>query len=205
MELSIYTKDKIQKGTVSLSDSAFTYDFKKDLVHQVVAAHIARQHQGTKAQKSRSEVSGGGAKPWRQKGTGRARAGSIRSPIWRSGGVTFAAKPNKATKKINRKMQKAAVLSVWSELIRQERVTVIESIDLSAPKTKELKSILENWGYSKVLIIIDKDNDPLYLAARNLVGVAVCPADQVDLLSLVSEDRILITLDAIKRIEEKLL
>ncbi|HAN67971.1 MAG TPA: 50S ribosomal protein L4, partial [Halieaceae bacterium] len=183
---------------------AFAREYNEDLVHQVVTAYLAGARQGTRAQKTRSEVSGGGKKPWRQKGTGRARAGTIRSPIWRTGGVTFAARPQDHSQKVNRKMYRAAMRSIMSELARQDRLLVVESMDLEAPKTKLLVKQLGEYGLDNVLIVTAELGENLYLAARNLHKVDVRDVDGVDPVSLIAYDKVMVTVDAVKKIEEML-
>lgn len=182
----------------------FGAEYKEGLIHQVVTAYLAGSRQGSKAQKTRSEVSGGGTKPWRQKGTGRARAGTIRSPLWRTGGVTFAAKPRSFKQKVNRKMYRAAMISILSELVRTERLVVFEAPTLSAPKTKELAAILAKLDIKKILIVTAEDDKNLVLSARNIPYVETCNAAQVNPVNLISHDKVLVTKDAIKLIEEKL-
>jgi large subunit ribosomal protein L4 len=191
-------------GSVKVSDETFAQEYKEALVHQVVTACLAGARAGTAQQKSRSDVSGGGVKPWRQKGTGRARAGTIRSPIWTGGGTTFASRPRDYTQKINRKMYRAAMRSILSELVRQERLVAVESIGVDAPKTKELAGKLAELGLDKVLIVTDAADDNLYLAARNLPGVAVCDAASADPVSLIGFDKVLMTTAALGKIEERL-
>jgi large subunit ribosomal protein L4 len=191
-------------GSVKVSDETFAQEYKEALVHQVVTACLAGARAGTAQQKSRSDVSGGGVKPWRQKGTGRARAGTIRSPIWTGGGATFASRPRDYTQKINRKMYRAAMRSILSELVRQERLVAVESIGVDAPKTKELAGKLAELGLDKVLIVTDAADDNLYLAARNLPGVAVCDAASADPVSLIGFDKVLMTTAALGKIEERL-
>jgi large subunit ribosomal protein L4 len=191
-------------ASLSVSDAAFGREFNEGLVHQVVTAYMAAGRAGTRAQKSRAEVSGGGAKPWRQKGTGRARAGTIRSPIWRSGGVTFAAKPQDYSQKVNKKMYRAAMQSILSELVRQERLVVVDEFKVSAPKTKELTDKLKELELEKVLIISDDPDVNLYLAARNLRNVEIEDIDGVNPVNLVGAEKILITAAAVKRLEELL-
>jgi len=204
MELSVIKPGNESAGTVSVSDLAFAREYNEDLVHQVVTAFLAGARQGTRAQKNRSDVRGGGKKPWRQKGTGRARAGTIRSPIWRSGGVTFAAQPQDHTKKVNRKMYRAALRSILSELARQERLIVVESMEIEAPKTKLLVKQLGEFGVDNVLIVSDEIGENLYLAARNLHKVDVRDVDGVDPVSLIAYDKVMVTVDAVKKIEEML-
>jgi len=191
-------------GSVEISDVAFAREFNEALVHQVVVAHMAGARQGSRAQKTRSEVNGGGRKPWRQKGTGRARAGTIRSPIWRSGGVTFAAKPQDHSVKVNRKMYRGALRCIVSELIRQERLIAVESFNIDEPKTKTLLSQLKSLDLSSTLIITEEVDQNLYLAARNVKGVDVCDVQAVDPVSLISHDKVLVTVGALKQLEEAL-
>ena len=204
MELSVIKPGNESAGTVSVSDVAFAREYNEDLVHQVVTAFMAGARQGTRAQKNRAAVSGGGKKPWRQKGTGRARAGTIRSPIWRSGGVTFAAQPQDHSKKVNRKMYRAALRSILSELARQERLLVVESMEVEAPKTKLLVKQLGEYGVDNVLIVSDEVGENLYLASRNLHKVDVRDVDAVDPVSLIAYDKVRVTVDAVKKIEEML-
>ena len=204
MELSVLKPGNDTSGTLSVSDAAFAREYNEALVHQVVTAYLAGARQGTRAQKTRSEVSGGGKKPWRQKGTGRARAGTIRSPIWRSGGVTFAAKPQDHSQKVNRKMYRAAVRSILSELARQERLVVVESFDVEMPKTKLLVKQLGDFGLDNVLIVSTDVGENLYLASRNLHGVDVRDVESVDPVSLIAYEKVVVTVDAIKKLEEML-
>lgn len=203
MELSISTP-KGAKGTVEVSELTFGKEFNQNLVHQAVVAYQAASRQGTKAQKNRAAVSGGGAKPWAQKGSGRARAGTSRSPIWRSGGVTFAAQPRSYEQKINRKMYRAAMRCILSELARQDRLVVVESIALDEPKTKGLVNYLAQFDLSEALIVTEDVDANLYLASRNLHKVDVIDAQSVNPLSLVGFDRVMITVDALKKVEEAL-
>jgi len=191
-------------GTVDVADSAFGAKFNEPLVHQVVNAFLAGGRAGTKAQKNRSQVQGGGAKPWRQKGTGRARAGTIRSPIWVGGGRTFAAKPRDYSQKVNKKMYRAALRSVFSELVRQDRIVVTESITMDAPKTKELAGKLKELGLDSVLIVNEAFDEKVFLSARNLPDVGICDASSVDPVVLMRFEKVLITLPALKLIEERL-
>ena len=189
---------------MSVSDVAFAREYNEDLVHQVVTAYMAGARQGTRAQKNRAAVRGGGKKPWRQKGTGRARAGTIRSPIWRSGGVTFAAQPQDHSQKVNRKMYRAALRSIISELARQDRLMVVESMELEAPKTKLLAKQLGEYGVDNVLIVSAEVGENLYLAARNLHKVDVRDVDGIDPVSLIGHDKVIVTVDAVKKFEEML-
>ncbi len=193
-----------EAGKVSVSDDAFAREYNEDLVHQVVTAHLAGSRQGTRAQKNRADVRGGGKKPWRQKGTGRARAGTSSSPIWRSGGVTFAARPQDHTQKVNRKMYRAAMQTIMSELARQDRLMVVESLDLEEPKTKLLAKQLEEFGLDNVLIVSAEVGKNLYLASRNLHKVNVLDVEGMDPVSLIGHEKVLVTVDAVKKIEEML-
>jgi large subunit ribosomal protein L4 len=204
VELSVLKPGNNEAGTVSVSDVAFAREYNEDLVHQVVTAYLAGARQGTRAQKNRAAVSGGGKKPWRQKGTGRARAGTTRSPIWRSGGVTFAAQPQDHSQKVNRKMYRAAMRSIMSELARQDRLMVVESLDLEAPKTKLLVKQLGEYGVDNVLIVSADVDENLYLAARNLNNVDVRDVDGIDPLSLIGHEKVMVTVAAVKKIEEML-
>ncbi|WP_420599838.1 50S ribosomal protein L4 [Neptuniibacter sp.] len=191
-------------GSVEVSDLAFGKEFNETLVHQVVTAYMAGARQGTKAQKSRSAVSGGGAKPWRQKGTGRARAGTSRSPIWRAGGVTFAAQPRDYSQKVNKKMFRAAMRCIFSELVRQERLVVVEEFAVESPKTKQFVAKLNELELTNALLITEDVEQNLYLASRNVPHVDVRDAAGVDPVSLVGFDKVLVTVAALKKIEEKL-
>ena len=191
-------------GSVDVAEAAFGADFNEPLVHQVVTAFLAGGRAGTKAQKTRSEVRGGGIKPWRQKGTGRARAGTIRSPIWVGGGRTFAAKPRDFSQKVNKKMYRSALRSILSELIRQERLVVTDSIEMKAPKTKELATRLKKLDLDNVLIVNEAFDEKVFLSARNLANVGICDAASVDPVVLMRFEKVLITLPALKMIEERL-
>jgi len=204
VELSVLKPGNAAAGTVSVSDVAFAREYNEVLVHQVVTAYMAGARQGTRAQKNRAAVAGGGKKPWRQKGTGRARAGTIRSPIWRSGGVTFAAQPQDHSQKVNRKMYRAALRSIMSELARQDRLVVVESLDLEAPKTKLLVQQLGEYGLDSVLIVSAEVGENLYLAARNLHKVDVRDVEGIDPVSLIGHEKVMITVDAVKKFEEML-
>ncbi|MDC3405503.1 50S ribosomal protein L4 [Luminiphilus sp.] len=204
MELNIVKPGNAAAGTVSVSETTFAREYNEALVHQVVTAYLAGGRQGTKAQKTRSEVAGGGKKPWRQKGTGRARAGTIRSPIWRSGGTTFAAKPQDHSHKVNKKMYRAAMRSILSELARTDRLVVVESFDMEQPKTKLLLQQLKGFDLENVLIVGNAVDQNLYLAARNLHKVEVCDVDAADPVSLIAFDKVMVTVDAVKKFEEAL-
>lgn len=195
----------VQGGSsIQVSDAVFGADFKEALVHQVVVAYMAAARAGTKAQKTRSDVSGGGRKPYRQKGTGNARQGTIRSPLFRTGGVTFAARPRNYEQKVNRKMYRGAVCSILSELVRQERLVVVDSFSVSAPKTRELAAKLGEMGLNDVMIVTPQFDENLMLASRNLYNVDVRPVGEVDPVSLIGFGKVLITADALKSLEEKL-
>ena len=191
-------------AAVELSDTAFGREFNEALVHQVVTAYLAGARQGTRAQKTRAEVSGGGIKPWRQKGTGRARAGSIRSPIWRSGGRAFAAKPQDWSQKVNRKMYRGAMQCILAELIRQERLILVEELSVSGPKTKELIAKLNDLGAPRALSVTKEVDENLYLAARNIPHVNVLDTSEVDPVSLIAFDKVIMTVEAAKQFEEAL-
>ena len=204
MELSVVKPGNKAAGTVAVSEANFAREYNESLVHQVVTAYLSGARQGTRAQKTRSEVAGGGKKPWRQKGTGRARAGTIRSPIWRSGGVTFAAKPQDHSQKVNRKMYRAAMRSILSELARTDRLMIIEALDVEQPKTKLLVETLKGYGVDNVLIVADNVDKNLYLASRNLHKVDVRDVEGADPVSLIAYDKVMITVDAVKKFEEAL-
>ena len=204
MELSVVKPGVGDSGTVSVSEETFARDYNESLVHQVVTSFLAGARQGTRAQKNRAAVAGGGRKPWRQKGTGRARAGTIRSPIWRSGGVTFVAAPQDHSQKVNKKMYRAAMRSILSELARSGRLMVVESFDLDQPKTKLLVEALKGFEVDNVLIIGSELDQNLYLAARNLHRVDVRDVDAVDPVSLIAFEKVMITVDAVKKFEEAL-
>lgn len=193
-----------QANGVQVSDAIFGQDFNETLVHQLVTKYLSAARAGTKAQKNRSAVSGGGSKPFRQKGTGRARAGTTRGPIWRSGGVTFAAQPRSFDQKLNKKMYKVGIRSIFSELLRQNRIAVCDDILPSSPKTKELLAKIKDIDYKRLLIISDELNENLILSARNVPYLAVVTPTSVDPVSLVSADMVISTSSALKQIEERL-
>lgn len=204
MELSIVKPGNEHAGALSVSAANFDREYNEDLVHQVVTSYLAGARQGTRAQKNRADVSGGGRKPWRQKGTGRARAGTIRSPIWRSGGVTFAARPQDHSVKVNRKMYRAALKTIMSELARQGRLLVVETLDVDAPKTRLLVEHLAAYGVSSALLLADEVSENLYLASRNLHKVDVRDVQSMDPVSLLAHDKVMVTVEAVKKIEEML-
>jgi large subunit ribosomal protein L4 len=191
-------------GSVDVAEVAFGAEFNQPLVHQVVTAYLAGARAGTKAQKNRAAVRGGGAKPWAQKGTGRARAGTIRSPIWVGGGRTFAAQPRNHEQKVNKKMYRAALRSMLSELVRQDRLIVVESLELEAPKTKLLATRLKELDLTSVLILNEAFDEKVFLAARNLPQVGICDAASVDPVVLIRFEKVLVTLPALKLLEERL-
>ena len=190
------------KEKITVSDAIFAADYKQNLVHQLVTAYMAAGRAGTKAQKNRSAVSGGGAKPWRQKGTGRARAGTIRSPIFRSGGVTFAAQPRDYSQKVNRKMYRSGIRSIVSELARNDRLVIVEDITVDAAKTKQLLGKLSDLGVSKTLIVTETGDEKLYLSARNLPNVEVSDVAGVNPVNLVRYEHVVVTVGAVRAIEE---
>ena len=190
------------KKGLDVSDTAFGRDYNEALVHQVVVSYLSGARQGTKAQKTRSEVQGGGRKPYRQKGTGRARAGTIRSPIWRGGGATFAAKTRDYAKKVNKKMYRGAMQAILSELARASRLLVVEELIVDAPKTKILVQKLKELSLEKVTIVVDKLDENLLLSARNIKGVEVIEVSDINPVSLVGAEKVLFTLTAIKKAEE---
>ena len=198
-------KLNVTGGTaVEVVDSAFAAPYNETLVHQAVTAFFAGARAGTKAQKSRSGVRGGGRKPWRQKGTGRARAGTIRSPLWRGGGVTFAARPRSFDQKLNRKMYRGALRSILSELVRRDRLTVVSSFSMDAPKTRDLIAKLEALALDDVLIVTEEEDENLALASRNLGRVGTVPAGRIDPVSLLAFARVLVTEPALRQIEARL-
>ena len=198
-------KLKLQdKGSVDVADAAFGVAFNEPLIHQVVTAYLAGSRAGTKAQKNRAAVRGGGAKPWAQKGTGRARAGTSRSPIWVGGGRTFAAQPRNHDQKVNKKMYRAAIRSVLSELIRQDRMVVVNEIELEAPKTKLLAAKLKEYDLDNVLILNEAFDEKVFLADRNLPNVGICDVASMDPVVLIRFEKVLVTVPALKLIEERL-
>lgn len=191
-------------GTIEIDDSLLGAAYNEPLIHQVVTAYLAGGRAGTKAQKNRSDVRGGGSKPWRQKGTGRARAGTIRSPLWVGGGKTFAARPRNHDQKVNRKMYRAALKSMLSELLRRERLVVTDEFAIGAPRTKEVTAKLADLGISRGLLVLEAFDENVWLGARNLPGVEVVEAASVDPVSLAAADKVLLTAAAVKILEERL-
>tara|TARA_R110000868_G_scaffold318028_1_gene578850 strand:- start:51286 stop:51903 length:618 start_codon:yes stop_codon:yes gene_type:complete len=204
MELKLTKTDDAKAGKIEVSAENFDRPFNESLVHQVVVAYQAGARAGTRKQKTRSEVSGGGAKPFKQKGTGRARAGTTRGPIWRTGGVTFAARPQDHSQKVNRKMYRGAIRAILSELVRQERLIAVESFSIAEPKTKALIEKMKSLGANDALIVTAEVDENLYLSSRNLRNVDACDVISIDPVSLVGYDKIVMTVPAIKKIEEML-
>ena len=205
MELNLTTASgDASNETVDVSEDTFNKDFNEALIHQVVTAYLAGGRAGTKAQKNRSAVSGGGAKPWRQKGTGRARSGTIRSPIWRSGGTTFAAKNRDFSQKVNRKMYRSAMISIVSELVRQERLVVLSELKMDGPKTKELAETLKTLDCENALIVTQDFEQNIYLSSRNLMNIEYTDAQHINPVNLVRYNKVIMTADAVKKVEEML-
>jgi large subunit ribosomal protein L4 len=200
MDIAIHNSKK----KVSVSDDAFAASFNEALVHQLVVSYMASGRAGSKAQKTRSQVRGGGAKPWRQKGTGRARAGTIRSPIWRSGGVTFAATPRDFSKKLNKKMYRVGMRSLVSELLRQDRLVLIDKLGVTEPKTRQMQARLTELGIDDALLLTDGLDSTVYLAARNIPNIQVMDISIVDPVSLLQQEKVVIDEAALKKLEERL-
>lgn len=198
MDLKLHNSKK----KIAVSETVFGSEYKEALIHQLVTAYLAGGRSGTRAQKNRARVSGGGAKPWNQKGSGRARAGTIRSPLWRSGGVTFAAKPRNYSQKLNKKMYQAGIRSIFSELARQERLVIVDDITVDAPRTKQLVAKLEELGLTKTLIVTETGDEKLYLSARNLWNVEVSDVAGLNPVNLVGFEKVVVTVGAIRAIEE---
>ena len=204
MELKLLQADGKLGAGVAASPEVFEREYNEALIHQIVVAYQANARSGNRAQKDREQVKHTTKKPWRQKGTGRARAGTIRSPIWRGGGVTFAAKPQDHSQKVNRKMYRGAIMSILSELVRQDRLLVVESFGVETPKTKELAAKLKAMELKDVLIVTDEVDENLFLSARNLYKVDVRDVHGIDPVSLIAFDKVLMTAAAVKQIEEML-
>ena len=202
--MKVQLKNAKPASEIQLSDAAFGRVYNEALVHQVVTAYMAAGRSGTKAQKTRAEVRGGGKKPWSQKGTGQARAGSIRSPIWVGGGRAFAAKPRDFSQKVNRKMYRAAMQTMVSQLLRDDRLVAVESIELTAPRTKLLISKWAEFGLSRALILVEAYEEKLFLAARNIPHVEVMAVSALDPLSLVKHDKVIATVGALKLLDQRL-
>ncbi len=204
MELTLQTETgQHSAGVIAVADTVFAKPFNEALIHQAVVAYLAKVRAGTHAQKTRAQVRGGGTKPWRQKGTGRARAGTIRSPLWRTGGKIFAAVPSDYSQKLNKKMYQGALRSTLSELIRQQRLIVVEQFAVATPKTRQLVEKLKSFNLEQVLIVTDQIDHHLQLAARNLYKVQVAEVNNLNLIDLVGADKVLMTVSAVKQIEER--
>jgi len=201
MELTIQTAGKKKSGSMTVADSVFSVEFNEPLIHQVLTSYLAGARSGTRAQKTRSEVRGGGKKPWAQKGTGRARAGTIRSPIWRGGGITFAAKPQDHSKKLNKKMYRGAMRSILSELVRQERFICIDEFDVAESKTKLVKEKLDSLGLEDVLVVTEELTEGLYFGIRNLPKADVIDTNEIDPYSLIGFEKVLMTKGAVEKVE----
>lgn len=199
---SINEKDPVEP--IAVSEAVFGQEFNESLVHQIVVAHMARARMGSKRQKNRADVSGGGSKPWRQKSTGRARAGSSSSPLWRSGGVTFAARPRNYSQKVNKKMYRAGIRSIFSELLRQGRLVASEGVIPTEPKTGPLARLLKEYDAANALIVTDSIDSNLELSSRNIPGVSICTTSQIDPVRLVSANKVIVTRQAVSKIEEQL-
>lgn len=200
MELAISNT----KGVLQVPEDLFAKEFNEALIHQVVNAYLAGGRAGTQKQKTRAEVRGGGKKPWRQKGTGRARAGTIRSPLWRGGGIIFAAQPRDYTQKVNKKMYRAAMCSIISELIRQQRLVIVDAFDVDAPKTKNLLNKLKEMAVTDALIVTEDMSENLYFAARNVKNIDICDVIGMDPVNLLRFSKVIITVPAIKQLEGRL-
>jgi large subunit ribosomal protein L4 len=202
--MKVQLKNAKPASEIQLSDAAFGRAYNEALVHQVVTAYMAAGRAGTKAQKTRAEVRGGGKKPWSQKGTGQARVGSIRSPIWVGGGRAFAAKPRDFSQKVNRKMYRAAMQTMVSQLVRDDRLVAVESIEVTAPRTKLLIAKLAEFGLTRALILVEAYEEKLFLAARNVPHVEVMAVSALDPLSLVKHDKVIATVGALKLLDQRL-
>ena len=204
MKLNVLNISTNKSSSTEVADTVFAREFNQSLVHQVTTSYMSAGRQGSKAQKNRSAVSGGGKKPWAQKGTGRARAGTSRGPIWRSGGVTFAAQPRSYAKKVNKKMYKGAISVIFSELVRSERLKVVKDFDIKAPKTKDVTALLKALDVKDALLMTDELDENLYLSARNLYHVGVCDTQSIDPVSLIGYENVVMKEAALKKIEAML-
>lgn len=204
MKLKVLNISTNKSSTIEVADTVFARDFNQSLVHQVTTAYMSGSRQGSKAQKNRSAVSGGGKRPWAQKGTGHARAGTTRGPIWRSGGVTFAATPKSYAQKVNKKMYKGAISVIFSELARSERLKIVKGFDIKEPKTKNISALLKALNVKDVLLMTDELDENLYLSSRNLYHVGVCDTQSIDPVSLIGYDNVVVTEAALKKIEAML-
>lgn len=204
MKLNVLDVSTKKSTTIEVADDVFARDYNSSLLHQVTTAYMAGRRQGSKAQKNRAAVSGGGKKPWAQKGTGRARAGTSRSPIWRSGGVTFAAQPKNYAQKVNKKMYKGAISVIFSELVRSERLTVVKDFGITEAKTKSITTLLKTLKVKDALLMTDRLDENLYLSSRNLYHVGVCDTQSIDPVSLIGYKNVVLTKAALKKIEAQL-
>ncbi|MBE8189527.1 MAG: 50S ribosomal protein L4 [Candidatus Thioglobus sp.] len=204
MKLKILNLSTNKTTSKEVAGSLFARDFNQSLVHQVTTAYMAGGRQGSKAQKNRSTVSGGGKKPWAQKGTGRARAGTSRSPIWRSGGVTFAAQPKSYAQKVNKKMYKGAISVIFSELVRTKRLKIVDDFGIKTAKTKNITNLLQTLKIKDALLMSAELDENLYLSSRNLYNVGVCDTQSIDPVSLIGYENVVITKEALKKIEAQL-
>jgi large subunit ribosomal protein L4 len=204
MKLNVLNVSTNKSTSTQVSDSIFAKDYNQSLVHQVTTAYMAAGRSGSKAQKNRAAVSGGGKKPWNQKGTGRARAGTTRGPIWRSGGVTFAAQPRNFSQKVNKKMYKGAISVIFSELVRSERLKVVKEFGVKDPKTKNVTALLKTLNLKDALLMTEDIDENLYLSSRNLYHVGVCDTQSIDPVSLIGYENVVITEAALKKIEASL-
>ena len=201
MELNVIGQES---SMITVSDDIFATSFNESLIHQVLVTYQTNARQGSKAQKNRSAVSGGGAKPWRQKGSGRARAGTSRSPIWRTGGVTFAATPKKYNNKVNKKMYRKAMSSIIAELNRQERLKVIDNIEMQSPSTKQFSEMLKSLSLTNVLVVVNNFDHAIFLSARNIPNVSIMTVAEIGPVDLIAHDHLLLTSEALKQFEERL-
>lgn len=204
MKLKVLDISTNKSTSAEVADKVFSRDYNQSLVHQITTAYMATGRQGSKAQKNRSAVSGGGKKPWAQKGTGRARAGTSRGPIWRSGGVTFAAQPKSFAQKVNKKMYKGAISVIFSELVRTERLKVVKDFEVKDAKTKNVTALLKTLNVKDVLLMTDEIDENLYLSSRNLYHVGVCDTQSIDPVSLIGYENVVVTEAALKKIEAQL-
>jgi large subunit ribosomal protein L4 len=204
MKLKVLNVSTNKSTSTEVADAIFARDFNQSLVHQVTTAYMAGGRQGSKAQKNRAAVSGGGKKPWAQKGTGRARAGTSRGPIWRSGGVTFAAQPRSFAQKVNKKMYKGAISIIFSELVRSERLKVVKEFDVKDAKTKNITALLKTLNVKDALLMTDELDENLYLSSRNLYHVGVCDTQSIDPVSLIGYENVVMTEAALKKVEAML-
>ena len=204
MKVKVLNLKTNRSTSQEVSDGIFDRNYNESLVHQITTAYMAAGRSGSKAQKNRSAVRGGGKKPWRQKGTGRARAGTSRGPIWRSGGVTFASQPRSYTQKVNKKMYKGAISVILSELLRNDRLKVVSELDITEPKTKNITSLMNSLNIKDALLMTDELDENLYLSSRNLYHVGVCDTQSIDPVSLIGYDNVVMTKAALKKVETML-